>query len=61
MKPVEELEINMMGLSMKEVGIALVMTDGDIQEKIRKWIREAEGRIPKLEEKQGLLMEHVIK
>ena len=40
MKPVDELEINMMGLSMEEVGIALVMTDGDIQEKIRKWIRK---------------------
>ena len=58
MKPIEELEINMMGLSMGEVGIALVMTDGDIQEGIRKWIRKTEGRVPKLEKKEGLLMEH---
>jgi len=58
MKPIEELEINMIGLSMEEVGIALVMTDGDIQEGIRKWIRKTEGRVPKLEKKEGLLMEH---
>jgi transposase InsO family protein len=60
MTPVEELDINIIGMDTEveveteEIALVLLQTDGDLQEAMRQWKAKNKIELPDHEEKEGL-------
>jgi len=53
--PMEELDLLELE-EIEDIALALVATDGDIQERIRKWLQKSKEKWPDYQEEDGLLV-----